>query len=126
MRTLRLTIATALLAGCHIGNALADGEDPRVVPAPVFGEAIEDDAASWHILGLPPGRTLNMRSGPGSSFRVIATLPEALPVRRFSCQERLGEYWCRVATMGAPRISGWVNGRYVSDEFIAPAADDGR
>ncbi|MBP1849031.1 SH3 domain-containing protein [Rhizobium halophytocola] len=121
MRSFATLISMALLAIGMTQTAMAASRDPLVIPAPdLDGGPIEDDAAMWHILGLPPGRTLNMRSGPGSRFRVIALLPDATPVEHLGCQERLGEFWCRVATLGAPRISGWVNGRYVSDDFVPP------
>jgi|GEM_PF-1897663 Uncharacterized protein with a bacterial SH3 domain homologue len=96
-------------------------EQPYVVPAPnLHGNSSTDDASIWHILGLPPGQTLNIWSGPGTAFRVIGVLEEGAPVRNLGCRERDGGYWCRIATYGRPRISGWVNGRYVSDDYVGP------
>ena len=110
----------ALIAIIGIGEAPARAEEPLVIPAPDIRSRPSDDAAIWHILGLRPGERLNIRSGPGSTFRAIGELQEGDPVRNLGCRERDGQYWCRIATYDRPRISGWVNGRYVSDEFYEP------
>ncbi|MCL6706467.1 SH3 domain-containing protein [Pseudomonas sp. R2.Fl] len=117
-------IATLLLATTVLASFGAQAqEEPYVVPAPDLYGNSTDDAAIWHILGLPPGQTLNIWSGPGNTFRIIGVLEEGAPVRNLGCRERDGGYWCRVATYDRPRISGWVNGRYVSDDYIEPGPD---
>jgi len=58
------------------------------------------------------GRTLtdvNMRSGPGRSFRVIAVLRARTPVSIFQCTR--DRRWCNVE---ARRQRGWVYARYLS------------
>ncbi|QLF68350.1 SH3 domain-containing protein [Peteryoungia desertarenae] len=113
-----LLATVVLISG--IGTRSAVAQEPLVIPAPDVRSQPSDDAAIWHILGLRPGERLNIRSGPGSSFRVIGAVQEGDPVRNLGCRERDGQYWCRIATYDRPRISGWVNGRYVSDEFYEP------
>ncbi|WP_154664886.1 SH3 domain-containing protein [Allorhizobium undicola] len=71
------------------------------------------DPYLWHVAGLPEGTTLDVRSGAGPAFRIIATLPEGMAVDMQNCMESRGGYWCRIATFERPRISGWVDGRFV-------------
>ncbi|MBO3762096.1 SH3 domain-containing protein [Ciceribacter sp. L1K22] len=126
-------LATLMLVTTALAAPMTHAQEPYVVPAPdIYGNST-DDAAIRHILGLTPGQTLNIWSGPGNTFRVIGVLEEGAPVRNLGCRERDGGYWCRVSTYDRPRISGWVNGRYVSDEYVDPGPggtypppDDGR
>lgn len=119
---MRLLATLMLVTTVLASSDAAAQQQPYVVPAPdLHGNSSTDDAAIWHILGLPPGQTLNIWSGPGTTFRIIGVLEEGAPVRNLGCRERDGGYWCRVATYGHRRVSGWVNGRYVSDDYVEPA-----
>jgi len=53
---------------------------------------------------------VNMRSGPGTRYDVITTIPAGAPMEVFDCQS-----WCQVAYGGT---QGFVSARYV-------AGDDG-
>ena len=55
--------------------------------------------------GMATGN-VNMRSGPGTEYPVITTIPAGAPVEVMGCQS-----WCQVAYGGA---QGFVSGRYVS------------
>ncbi|MCM2441507.1 hypothetical protein HGO34_17425 [Agrobacterium vitis] len=92
-----------------------------VIPAPsVNGEGNGaqggmdfPDPYLWHVTGLKPGQQLPVLSGAGPNFRIIHALTEGTPVDMQNCMESRGGYWCRIATVDRPRISGWVDGRYV-------------
>lgn len=71
------------------------------------------DPYLWHVTGLKPGQQLPVLSGAGPNFRIIHALTEGTPVDMQNCMESRGGYWCRIATVDRPRISGWVDGRYV-------------
>ncbi|OLP46555.1 SH3 domain-containing protein [Rhizobium oryziradicis] len=71
------------------------------------------DPYLWHVTGLPKGSDLPVLSGAGPNFRIINTLNEGTPVDRQNCMESRGGYWCRIATYDRPRISGWVDGRFL-------------
>lgn len=114
------SIAAIIAASTILTAGIAFAQEPYVVPAPEIRTNPSDDAAIWHVLGLRRGDVLNMRTAPSLRGRVIAALEEGMPVRNEGCQDRDGQYWCRVSTYGRPRISGWVNGRYISDEFVDP------
>ena len=94
-----------------------DRRDPVVIPAPRAGARDPDDAYVWHVYGLPPDGVLAIRSGAGPAFRVIGELGEGAPVRHLGCSTQDGAYWCRIATTDIPRISGWVNGRFLVQDW---------
>lgn len=116
-RILPVLIALATLSW----PAVAPAQEPLVIPAPTIGGNPSDDAAIWHVYGLIPGDMLTIRSGAGPAFRVIGALQEGQSVRNLGCRERDGGFWCRISTYDRPRISGWVNGRYITDEWVPPA-----
>ena len=116
-RILPVLIAMATLSS----PAVATAQEPLVIPAPNLGGNPSDDAAIWHVYGLIPGDILNIRSGPGTSFRVIGALQEGDPVRNLGCRERDGGFWCRISTYDRRSISVWVNGRYISEEWLRTA-----
>lgn len=55
---------------------------------------------------------VNMRTGPGTQYGVITTIPAGAPIEVFGCQS-----WCQVAYAGQ---QGYVSGSYVSTAY-APA-----
>ncbi len=71
------------------------------------------DPYLWHVTGLPQGSDLPVLSGAGPNFRIINTLREGTPIDMQTCSEIRGGYWCRIATYDRPRISGWVDGRFL-------------
>lgn len=113
----RAVIAFSTCLASLLGLAVAEAQQPQVVPAPDLYGNESDDAALWHVYGLRPGDMLNMRSGPGTQFRIILQLPEGTSVENLGCRERSGGFWCRVATTGYPRMSGWVNGKYIAEDW---------
>ncbi|MCO6180068.1 SH3 domain-containing protein [Ciceribacter sp. RN22] len=102
--------------------------DPLVVPVQQPGYNDPDDPYVWHVYGLPPGGLLAIRSGAGLNFRVIGELAEGMPVKNLGCLEQDTGYWCRIATTDRPRVSGWVNGRFLVEDWGSnppPYPDDG-
>lgn len=63
---------------------------------------------SWQV-NVPPGDTLNVRTGPGSGYPVIYELPDATTcvVKTKTCNGR----WCRISYGD---VSGWAHTRYIS------------
>ncbi|MFD5080937.1 SH3 domain-containing protein [Streptomyces sp. NPDC058371] len=73
-----------------------------------------------HYYSIAPGHTLNVRSGPGTTYRITRVLPEGSRVAIF-CQ-RPGE------TVSGPygKTSVWdniANGEYVSDAYVKTGSD---
>lgn len=52
---------------------------------------------------------LNMRTGPGTNYPVITTLPRGANVTVFGCTPDYS--WCDAAFVD---VKGWVSGRYLS------------
>lgn len=104
----------------------------QVVPAPASPGALpgvlEDDPYLFHVYGTRPGEPVNIRSGAGTSFRIIGTLADGAPVEKLNCNEDSRGYWCRIATTDRPRLSGWVVGRALQEDGVphakAPSTDD--
>ncbi|BCH63913.1 hypothetical protein RvVAT039_11290 [Agrobacterium vitis] len=104
-----------------LGFAAMPAFSQTVIPAPSVngqgngtqGGMDFPDPYLWHVTGLKPGQQLPVLSGAGPNFRIIHALTEGTPVDMQNCMESRGGYWCRIATVDRPRISGWVDGRYV-------------
>lgn len=72
------------------------------------------EAAFWRVTGLAPGNTLNLRTGPGTSHRVVETLAPGTILRDRGCEDTAsGTRWCRVHPRGRPETVGWVSARYL-------------
>ncbi|MET7439487.1 SH3 domain-containing protein [Streptomyces sp. NPDC004082] len=77
-------------------------------------------AAALTYYPIAPGTTVNVRSGPGTSYRIVRVLPEGSRVAIF-CQ-RPGE------TISGPygTTNIWDNiasGEYVSDAYVRTGSD---
>ncbi len=74
-------------------------------------------AVLWSAAALAsPGNALgnvNMRTGPGTQYSVITTIPAGAPVEVFECQS-----WCQVGYAGT---HGYVSANYVGGGYTAPA-----
>ncbi|MFN3717693.1 MAG: SH3 domain-containing protein [Rhizobium rhizophilum] len=120
--TMMILTALAWMAATSLA---AHAQEPQVIPAPdIGGEDPLMDTYLWHVRGLPPGQRLAVHSGAGPNFRVIHALDEGQPIERLSCKDSRGGYWCRVATVDLPRISGWVDGRFLLEETGFAPPDD--
>ena len=121
-----LRAAAALVGLWTILAAPVMAQQPQVIPAPDLGGGQMMDTYLWHVRGLPPGARLAVYSGAGPNFRVIHMLDEGSPIERLNCRESRGGYWCRVATVDRPRISGWVDGRFLYEDAGFMPYDDRR
>ncbi|PYB72966.1 MULTISPECIES: SH3 domain-containing protein [Rhizobium] len=117
--------AAALLSVTALGSPASHAQQPQVIPAPnLDGGGAVMDTYLWHVRGLPPGKRLAVYSGAGPRFRVIHALEDGEPIERLSCKDISGGYWCRIATVTRPRISGWVDGRFLLEEPGFAPPDD--
>jgi uncharacterized protein YraI len=66
------------------------------------------------VTGLAPGGLLNVRSGPGTSYRVTGALGNGDTVRSLGCESTAGGRWCRIQMMTDMRGTGWVSARYLT------------
>jgi uncharacterized protein YraI len=66
------------------------------------------------VTGLAPGGLLNVRGGPGTSFRVTGALGNGDTVQSLGCESTAGGRWCRIQMMTDMRETGWVSARYLT------------
>ena len=58
---------------------------------------------------------LKLRAGPGLGYRVLIGLPDGTALTRHDCVTEVGQLWCRVSLLEAPRMTGYVSADYLSD-----------
>lgn len=122
----KIAIVAVALASATLPLSISvNAEEPQVIPAPnLDGRGATMDTYLWHVRGLPPGQRLAVYSGAGPNFRIIHGLDEGEPIERLTCKDSRGGYWCRIATVTRPRISGWVDGRFLLEEAGFAPPDD--
>lgn len=120
-----VTALAAVLCATTLLATPSTAQEPQVIPAPdIGGGGLMTDSYLWHVRGLPAGQRLPVYSGAGPNFRIIHALDEGTPIERLSCKDSRGGYWCRIATVDLPRISGWVDGRFLLEEPGFAPPDD--
>ncbi|HUH06449.1 MAG TPA: SH3 domain-containing protein [Egibacteraceae bacterium] len=96
--------------------------DQRTVPdaGVIFGE---EPRANWDVVGVASGDALNVRTGPGVSNPVTATLaPDTIELESTGRIARVdGSLWREIVVPGA--TTGWVNARYLTEHSPVPDAD---
>ena len=60
------------------------------------------------------GSTLNMRSGPGTNYRVVARAPNGTILRNLGCQGTGNSRWCEVETKDG-NVRAWVKGTFLRE-----------
>ncbi|EAQ03489.1 hypothetical protein OB2597_02677 [Pseudooceanicola batsensis HTCC2597] len=68
----------------------------------------------WQVTGVSSNDTLNIRSGPGTSNRVVARAPNGAVFRNLGCRGEGNARWCHLETPNG-QISGWASGRYLRE-----------
>ena len=76
---------------------------PFILAAGLFGALLA--TAAQAATGVATG-SVNMRTGPGTSYAKITTIPAGAPVEVFGCSS-----WCQVAYGGA---QGYASANYIS------------
>lgn len=67
------------------------------------------------VEGAGPDELLKLRAGPGLGYKVILGLPDGTQLTRRDCVTEIGQLWCRVTLIDAPRLGGYVSADYLSD-----------
>ncbi len=96
-------------------NVSVTGAPTQPVPVPTpTPKPLPTDRAFWEVSGLRPNDMLNMRSGPGTNFRILDTLANGTVLRNFGCAVTDGgSRWCEVSRTARGAQSGWVSSRYL-------------
>ncbi|WP_347310733.1 SH3 domain-containing protein [Defluviimonas sp. SAOS-178_SWC] len=125
----------AVATGLVIGLAAVSGDRAeaagaaRAVGAPVLSPSlslpqrfdterflieVQGGPDFWVMTGVPAGDTLNMRSGPGTGYGVIARAQNGQIFRNLGCRGSGNSRWCDVETKSGS-VRGWVSGRYLQE-----------
>lgn len=83
-------------------------------PLPGGGPAQGGGSDIVRVTGLSANDLLNVRSGPGTSYRIIGALGNGDRVRRLRCQSPAGTTWCEIEMLTDMRERGWVSARYLT------------
>ncbi|GLT08368.1 SH3 domain-containing protein [Sulfitobacter porphyrae] len=68
----------------------------------------------WRVTGVASDDHLNIRTGPGTSNRVIALAPNGAVFRNLGCRGEGNGRWCHIETPDGS-TSGWVAGRFLQE-----------
>jgi hypothetical protein len=68
----------------------------------------------WAVTGVSSNDHLNIRSGPGSNYRVVALAPNGAVFRNLGCQGTGNSRWCHLETPTGD-VSGWASGRFLAE-----------
>lgn len=96
----------------------AAGARVPAVPQADFADGFAGGPDFWEVTGLPPGDTLNVRSGPTVNDAILVELDPGTVVRNMGCRPVAGARWCKVEFKGDNAVVGWASGRYLKE---APA-----
>ncbi|NDW45290.1 SH3 domain-containing protein [Ruegeria sp. PrR005] len=100
--------------GRRIVEFFAEGRT-QASPLPGGGGATDPGGSRIAtVAGVPQNDVLNVRSGPGTNYRVIGALGNGDRVRKLRCQTPGRTTWCEIEMMTDMRERGWVSARYLS------------
>jgi len=68
----------------------------------------------WAVHGVASDDTLNIRSGPSTSNRVVARAPNGAVFRNLGCRGEGSSRWCHIETPDG-RVDGWASGRFLQE-----------
>lgn len=68
----------------------------------------------WQVTGVSSNDTLNMRSGPGTNYKVVARAPNGTVLRNLGCEGSGSSRWCEVETKDG-NVRAWVKGTYLKE-----------
>lgn len=68
----------------------------------------------WKVHGVASDDYLNIRTGPGTSSRVVAHAPNGAVFRNLGCRGEGNSRWCHLETPDG-RVNGWAAGRYLQE-----------
>lgn len=126
LRHVRELSSSGLESSFRLNLSITGSGDTDEAATQLPGDALVGEPAYWRVSGLKVGDKLNMRAGPGTSFRVVDQLAQGEIVKNEGCAAAAGAQWCEVSRPGRPRESGWVSARYlVASSPPKPGAGQG-
>jgi hypothetical protein len=91
---------------------VAAGAIANVAFLPVSPASAQSGPDYWRVSGVASNDNLNIRSGPSTSYRIVALAPNGSVFRNLGCRGSGSSRWCHVETQNG-RVSGWAAGRFL-------------
>lgn len=101
----------------HIGGGHQQGTTRH---QPDFADSLSGGPDFWEVTGVPPGDTLNLRTGPSTHEPVLGEVGNGSVLRNLGCKMTGDQRWCRVARPEDPSSEGWLAGRYLRESSYQP------
>ncbi len=77
--------------------------------------------ATWEVYNLAGFDTLNIRSGPDTTYQVVVRVAPGTILRDLGCQTSGATRWCRVETTGPGAVvTGWASAAYLRRPATTP------
>ena len=98
------------------GKTVGYSIDVYIAPSSKNGGASSTPRGSGHVThvtGVAADDVLNVRSGPGTNYRIVGALGNGSQVRKLGCQSHGNSSWCEIEMMTDMHERGWVNARYL-------------
>ncbi|MGR3313979.1 SH3 domain-containing protein [Roseovarius indicus] len=108
---LRILAGLATMRRSIGGAILALATSVTLLPATAQAQMGPD---YWQVTGVASSDHLNIRSGPGTSNRVVALAPNGAVFRNLGCRGEGNARWCHVETPDGS-TSGWAAGRFLRE-----------
>ena len=127
-RWCQLETPDARRTGWAVGRFLRESASPPVatqlptIPPTVGGPDPDRGGPDWwYVAGVPLNDTLNIRSGPSTSNRIVARETNGTLMRNLGCRQTGNTRWCRVEPENGG-YTGWASQRYLREGAAPPSA----
>jgi hypothetical protein len=87
-----------------------------------YADGLQGGPDYWDVKTKSASATVNIRDAPSGAAPLVGGLAGGTVVRNLGCRMAGGRRWCRVETLGAPRMSGWTAGEFLRESSFAGAA----
>jgi hypothetical protein len=112
---------TAMRCGFLLALAaclLLPAAGPSMAQTEARPQRSEEAAGFFVVEGVASNDLLNVRATASAGGRVVGRLPNGALLRNLGCSDVNGNSWCEVETVEAPRITGFVAGRYLHETLV--------
>lgn len=84
-----------------------------------YADGLQGGPDFWDIKPKSAGAKVNIRDAPSGAASLVGNLADGAVVRNRGCRMAEGQRWCRVETIGAPPMSGWIAGEFLRESSYA-------
>jgi hypothetical protein len=92
-----------------------------------YADGLQGGPDYWDVKTARPGTQINLRAAPSTGANVLRQVADGTALRNLGCRMAEGRRWCKVETLDAARVSGWVAGDFLRESShsgaTAPSGD---